>query len=136
MNHLVNLYLSKSMGDKMLGCLIGEIVRTSNVDKYNQRVMEGIEFNKSISAFVRQHPSYLKSKGRLNTRYWKHSDRILDIFYDHLLAANWASYSDDSLEDFAKSCYSIISRNFNTFPYKLKKQISTMIHENWLVSYS
>ena len=50
MNHLVNLYLSRNLGEKMLGCLIGEIVRTSNLDKYTPGIIDGIELNKKIDS--------------------------------------------------------------------------------------
>ncbi|HWZ21322.1 MAG TPA: hypothetical protein VNW06_01640, partial [Cytophagaceae bacterium] len=61
MNHLVNLYLSRNLGEKMLGCLIGEIVRTSNFDKYTKNIVDGIELNKKISNFVKEHPVYERS---------------------------------------------------------------------------
>lgn len=108
MNHLANLYLSRNQGDKMLGCLIGEIVRTSNQDKYNHDIIEGIEINKQIIQFVKNHPAYENSKQRLNTRYSKYSYKIISIFYDHLLADNWSKYCDIELENFADICYEFI----------------------------
>ncbi len=136
MNHLVNLYLSRNLGEKMLGCLIGEIVRTSNFDKYTQGMIDGIELNKKISNFVKEHPVYERSRQKLNPKYSKHSSKIIDIFYDHFLAANWSKYSNDSLENFAKGSYLFIEENHGILPYKLRKLISVMINDNWLVNYS
>lgn len=120
----------------MLGCLIGEIVRTSNFDKYTQNMIDGIELNKKISNFVKEHAVYQRSLQKLNPKYSKHGSKIIDIFYDHFLAANWSNYAQDSLEDFAKESYSFIESNHSILPYKLKKLISVMIHDNWLVNYS
>lgn len=136
MNHLVNLYLSRNLGEKMLGCLIGEIVRTSNFDKYTQNIIDGIELNKKISSFVKEHPVYERSRMKLNPKYSKHSGKIIDIFYDHFLAANWSKYSNDSLTNFAKESYSFIEENHGILPYKLRKLISVMMNDNWLVNYS
>ncbi len=136
MNHLVNLYLSRNLGEKMLGCLIGEIVRTSNFDKYTQNIIDGIELNKKISLFVKEHPVYHRSLQKLNPKYSKHGSKIIDIFYDHFLAANWSNYSNDSLDNFAKDSYRFIESNHGILPYKLKKLISVMINDNWLVNYS
>jgi acyl carrier protein phosphodiesterase len=136
MNHLVNLYLSRNLGEKMLGCLIGEIVRTSNFDKYTQNIVDGIELNKKISNFVKEHPVYERSRMKLNPKYSKHSGKIIDIFYDHFLAANWSKYSNDSLANFAKESYSFIEENHGILPYKLRKLISVMMNDNWLVNYS
>jgi acyl carrier protein phosphodiesterase len=136
MNHLVNLYLSRNLGEKMLGCLIGEIVRTSNFDKYTQNIIDGIELNKKISNFVKEHPVYERSRAKLNPKYSKHSAKIIDIFYDHFLAANWSKYSNISLENFAKDSYKFIEENHGILPYKLRKLISVMMNDNWLVNYS
>ncbi|HVD98857.1 MAG TPA: acyl carrier protein phosphodiesterase [Cytophagaceae bacterium] len=136
MNHLINLYLSRNLGEKMLGCLIGEIVRTSNFDKYTQGIIDGIELNKKIALFVKDHPVYERSRAKLNPKYSKHSSKIIDIFYDHFLAANWSKYSNESLEQFAKESYQFIEDNHNILPYKLRKLIAVMINNNWLVNYS
>lgn len=136
MNHLVNLYLSRTLGEKMLGCMIGEIVRTSNTNKYSQEIIDGIELNKKISAFVKAHPIYEKSKSKLNSKYSKHAGRIIDIFYDHFLATNWSTYSNETLEEFAKDAYQFIEARHAILPYKLRKLISVMICDNWLVNFS
>ncbi len=136
MNHLVNLYLSRNLGEKMLGCLIGEIVRTSNFDKYTQGIIDGIELNKKIAQFVKDHPVYERSKEKLNPKYSKHASKIIDIFYDHFLAANWSKYSNDTLESFAKDSYRFIEENHGILPYKLRKLTSVMVHNNWLVNYA
>jgi len=136
MNHLVNLYLSRNLGEKMLGCMIGEIVRTSNTDKYTQNIIDGIELNKKISQFVKEHPAYERSRMKLNPKYSKHSGKIIDIFYDHFLAANWNKYSNDSLQEFSKGAYQFIEENHSILPYKLRKLISVMINDNWLVKFA
>lgn len=136
MNHLVNLYLSRNLGEKMLGCLIGEIVRTSNLEKYTPRIIDGIELNKKISNFVKEHPAYERSRTRLNPKYSKHAGKIIDIFYDHFLAANWQNYSKEALGEFTHETYKVIQENHGILPYKLKKLISVMIKDNWLVNLS
>lgn len=136
MNHLANLYLSRNRGDLMLGCLIGEIVRTTNQDKYNDLIVEGIELNKSITAFSLQHPAYLRSKGRLHPKYSKHSGKIIDIFFDHFLAANWSKYSEITLAQYCQETYSFINENYSVLPYKLRKLTNVMIQDNWLLNYS
>jgi acyl carrier protein phosphodiesterase len=136
MNHLANLYLSRNLGEKMLGCLIGEIVRTSNFEKYTQSIVEGIELNKKISNFVKDHPVYERSRMKLNPKYSKHASKIIDIFYDHFLAANWHLYSEESLGQFAREHYDFILENHGILPYKLRKIISVMVNDNWLVNYA
>ncbi len=136
MNHLVNLYLSRNLGEKMLGCLIGEIVRTSNCEKYSQKTLEGIELNKKISNFVKEHAVYERSRLKLNPKYSKHSAKIIDIFYDHFLASQWSKFSKESLENFAKESYIFIVKNHSILPYKLRKLVSVMAKDNWLENYS
>ncbi|MCU0429571.1 MAG: acyl carrier protein phosphodiesterase [Cytophagaceae bacterium] len=136
MNHLANLYLARHKGDRMLGCLIGEIIRTTNQDKYNEHIMEGIELNKNITNFCLQHPAYLRSKNRLHPKYSKHSGKIIDIFYDHFLASNWNHYSELELAEYCTQTYAFINENYQTLPYKLRKLTNVMIQDNWLFHYS
>ncbi|NND16319.1 MAG: DUF479 domain-containing protein, partial [Eudoraea sp.] len=67
--------------------------------------------------------------------YSHYSRVIVDIFYDHFLAANWATYSDIPLESFTESFYDMIETHYHILPIGIRRMMPYMIADNWLLSY-
>ena len=61
---------------------------------------------------------------------------IVDIFYDHFLAANWHNYSDVKIEEFVSKAYGILIKNILILPKRSKRILPFMITQNWLVNYA
>jgi acyl carrier protein phosphodiesterase len=60
---------------------------------------------------------------------------IVDVFYDHFLAKNWAKYSDEKLERFVERFYQSLHDNPSILSERTKGMLPYMIEHNWLVSY-
>jgi acyl carrier protein phosphodiesterase len=60
----------------------------------------------------------------------------MDIVYDHFLAKNWASYSDELLENYAQNFYTLLQKRYDELTEKTQKILPYMIGRNWLVSYA
>ena len=60
----------------------------------------------------------------------------MDIVYDHYLAKNWSSYSDETLEDYATHFYQLLQDHYDILTEKTKGMMPYMIAKNWLVSYA
>ncbi len=135
MNYLLNLYLSKELGERSVGFIIGDILRNKNLPTYSAETIDGIELHKSIVQFIKKHPAYLRSKDRLPAKYNKHAFKIVSIFYDHFLASNWEKYSYEELNRFIGNAHNFVHHNFHIFPYKTKKLYSLLISKNILLNY-
>src|SRR5690606_40682887 len=59
---------------------------------------------------------------------------IVDMFYDHFLAKNWATYSDVPLLTFANQFYGALLCHYDDLNDKTKYLIPYMTKNNWLRS--
>ena len=92
--------------------------------------------HRSIDSFTDTHPVYRQSKHRLHEKYGHYSGVIMDIFYDHFLAANWKTYSEIRLEEYAQNFYKLLQDNYDLLTEKAQGMLPYMLGRNWLVSYA
>jgi acyl carrier protein phosphodiesterase len=91
--------------------------------------------HRAIDTFTDTHPIVSKSVQRLFDRYGHYSRVIVDILYDHFLAANWKEYCDIPLKEYTEGFYKLLQDNFDVLPKKVQNFLSYMIADNWLYSY-
>jgi acyl carrier protein phosphodiesterase len=60
----------------------------------------------------------------------------MDIFYDHFLAKNWSTYSNEPLEEYAANFYKSLETHYDITTERTKGMMPYMIARNWLVSYA
>ena len=135
MNWLAHLFLSKPTVEARLGNLLADLVKGTNRQKLSPRFNTGIECHLLIDRFTDRHLIVKGSKTRINGDYKRYSGVLVDIFYDHILARNWQSYSEVSLSEFTEEIYTSFFKNLNDIPMSTSKTIEQMINEKWLNSY-
>lgn len=137
MNFLAHIYLSGENPDIMLGNFMGDFLKgRAYLQQYSADIVKGVELHRSIDEFTDSHPTVTQSKNRLRPKYRHYSGVIVDVFYDHFLAANWNQFHTQSLEQFAQQSYQIILDFKGTLPEELRYMMPYMVNGNWLVSYS
>ena len=90
---------------------MADSIRGHSYDDYEGEVRKGILLHRSIDSFTDAHPIYRQSKHRLHEKYGHYSGVIMDIFYDHFLAKNWSTYSNEKLEVYADTFYHLLGEN-------------------------
>ena len=103
MNFLAHIYLSGDNDLLKIGNFMADSIRGNSYENYPDEIKKGILLHRSIDSFTDMHPVYRKSKHRLHEKYGHYSGVIMDIFYDHFLAKNWANYSNKKLEEYAEN---------------------------------
>lgn len=136
MNFLAHIYLSGDHKELTIGNFIADFVKGSKMHDFPPGIIKGIELHRMIDRFTDEHEIVREGKARLAVRYKKYSHVIIDIFYDHFLAAGWKLYSNESLEDFAARFYAMIEEQSDILPEKLNSALPYIVRHNWLVSYS
>ncbi len=137
MNYLAHLYLSGNDPKIMVGNFIGDFVKGKYVrTRFEAGIAKGIAFHRAIDYFTDLHPTVKLSKNRLRPKYRHYSGIIVDIFYDHFLAANWDQYSEVPLHGYAEKVYSVIHQHDAILPEEVKHMLPYMIRGNWLVNYA
>lgn len=137
MNFLAHLYLSGDDEATMVGNFIGDFVRGRDLkEKYGPGIARGVDLHRAIDDFTDHHPIVKQSKARLWPGYRHYSSVIVDIYYDHFLAAGWKNYSSISLDEFAQRAYTLTHQYDHILPDQFKVMLSYMSRGNWLVGYS
>lgn len=135
MNYLAHLYLSFGDEEVMVGNFIADRVKGRQVLDYQPGIQTGIRLHRLIDSFTDHHPIVEISKSRIRERYRKFAGVVVDMYYDHYLAANWSNFSDEMLLHFTRSTYKTLFRYYFIIPPRLRRILPWMAAGNWLVSY-
>jgi acyl carrier protein phosphodiesterase len=136
MNFLAHIYLSGENDLLKIGNFMADSIHGNRFENYQTDIKKGILLHRFIDSFTDAHPVYRKSKHRLHDKYGHYSGVIMDMFYDHFLAKNWTTYSNESLEMYAARFYKLLKTNFELLTEKVQVMYPYMIARNWLVSYA
>ena len=142
MNFLAHLLLSGSPGtaayaEVLLGNFIADSVPGKKLEHYSLGVQTGIRLHRAIDTFTDQHPVVRRATQRLRAAgYGKYAGVISDMFLDHFLARNFASFSTESLTDFAQRVYELLTARQVEMPPRVQHFLPYMTQHNWLLSYA
>jgi acyl carrier protein phosphodiesterase len=136
MNFLAHIYLSGTDEPLMIGNFIADFVKGKKKDDYPDGIRKGIELHRFIDYFTDHHPVVLQSIRRVQARQEKYSGVVIDLLYDHFLAANFKEFSDVPLQDFSNNTYRILKMNWDTLPEGVHYFLPFMIERNWLLNYA
>ena len=136
MNFLAHAYLSADDNMIMLGNLIADHVKGKASSKYEDKILMGIKLHHLIDEYTDNHQVFRRSCQRIKAEYKKYASVVIDMFYDHFLAANWNSFSSQALKHFSSHCYMLLMHYHTLLPPKTKRILPYMIKYDWLASYA
>ena len=135
MNFLAHIYLSGDNDLIKIGNFMADGIRGKHFESYPLEIQKGIILHRAIDTFTDAHPIFRKSTKRLHEKYHHYAGVIVDVFYDHFLAKNWNTYSNEKLDDFVARFYQSLHDNHINLSERTKGMMPYMIEHNWLVSY-
>ncbi len=94
MNFLAHIYLSGNSEELIIGNYIADAVKGKQFESYQAGIAQGIILHRKIDTYTDTHAIVDLSKERLRPIYRKYATVIIDVLFDHYLAANWKIYSD------------------------------------------
>lgn len=136
MNYLAHIFLSGSDGKLQLGNFIGDAVKGSAYNSYPQAIADGVLLHRAIDAYTDSQPAVREAVKALKPHFGRYSGALLDIFFDHLLAARFDEFSDIPLRKFARRFYLTMIRNRRWLPDRIKRFMWHFIGTNRLCKYA
>jgi len=121
MNYLAHLYLGQGSAQSLIGSLMGDFIRGHLDESLPLAIRQGIWLHRKIDAFTDAHPVFRASKGRLRPPLRRYAGILVDVFYDHFLARDWALYSSVSLRDFSWSVYRTLHSHHERLPTPMNR---------------
>lgn len=137
MNYLAHLYLSGNDADLLLGNFIADHLKGADRKRlYPDSIQAGIALHRSIDTFTDAHPVVTESKQRVRVDFGKYAPVIVDVFYDHFLAANWGQYHPLPLTIYAQQTYALLQNRFDELPAGAQHMLPYMREHDWLSGYA
>jgi len=136
MNYLGHLVLSGSNTKILLGNFIGDHVSDKTLQLYDSSIQNGIELHREIDLFTDSHPISQELRGILFDRYRHRSRVILDLFYDHFLAADFRHFQSISLSDYVIKVSDVLQNQLHLMPKSAKHFFMAMQKYGWLEGYA
>ncbi|MGV3459667.1 MAG: ACP phosphodiesterase [Flavobacterium sp.] len=135
MNFLAHIYLSGDDELIKIGNFMGDTIHGHKPDDFPPLIKKGILLHRAIDSYTDSHPVFRQSTKRLHPTYHHYAGVIVDIFYDHFLAKNFAQYHTIPLADFAQDFYGSLHANYDMLTQRTKNLMPYMIEHDWLTSY-
>jgi acyl carrier protein phosphodiesterase len=135
MNFLAHIYLSGKKPGVKLGNFIGDWVKGKSYTEFPSDIQTGVLMHRDIDTYTDKHPVIKKSAARVKDIYNRYAGIVIDILYDHLLAAHWDSFSRIPLQRFASGFYAILLSHYYILPKTVKDITFKLILSNRLVTY-
>jgi acyl carrier protein phosphodiesterase len=121
MNYLAHAYLAGDADSDRLGGLVGDFVKGPLPCGLPPDLAAGVALHRRIDSYA-----------DLRRRY---SGVMVDMFYDHLLAAHWSAYSSESLTAYSRGVYDLLDANAGILPERLGQVRVWMRKDDWLCGY-
>jgi len=136
LNYLAHLYLAGTDTGKIVGNFIADAVKGDDYLNFAPHIRSGIIMHRCIDSFTDSHPVVKESIRRLRPKHHKFSGIIVDMFYDHFLAANWDEFSPEDLLTFTNHRFALLIDHFHLMPARIQRMLPHMIRNNWLMAYA
>jgi len=136
MNFLAHIYLSGNDDPLKIGNFIADAIKGKKYLDYPKAIQRGIVLHRAIDSYTDTHPVVRQSISRLFPKYRHYSGVIVDLIYDHFLAANWQQYSKIPLAAYCDNFYTLLEAHTPILPKRVLHFMPNMIKENWILSYA
>jgi acyl carrier protein phosphodiesterase len=134
MNYLAHLHLGGQRPAQLLGSLYGDFVKGPLPGRFTPELEASIQLHRSIDSFTDAHPLIKDAVARFPTQRRRYAGIVLDVFFDHCLARDWALYAEQPLDVFTGSFYRILTAEAD-LPERLARIAPHMAAHDWLGSY-
>lgn len=138
MNFLAHLHLADGADGDMTGGVAADFVRNPDLHLLPADVFRGVMLHRLIDGFTDRHPTTLRSISRVSRTMGWFGGIVIDIYYDHILAREWARYSAEPLAAFAARSYAVLEAGHAGLPLPdpARKFLRRFIDEDRLNRYA
>lgn len=134
MNYLAHLHLGGDAPAQLLGSLYGDFVKGPLDGRWPADIEAAIRLHRRIDAFTDSHPLQARARARFPAERRRMAGMLLDLFFDHCLARDWANYAVQPLEHFTGRVYRVLAAE-PELPGRLALMAPRMAAQDWLGSY-
>lgn len=135
MNFLAHAYLAGDAPALMVGGVVGDWIKGPLPGTLPEDLARGVALHRAIDGHAETHPAFRRSRARVSPARRRYAGVLVDIFYDHLLARDWAGLHHAPLGAYCADVYGHIAGRLPELPASARPALQLMAREDWLQSY-
>lgn len=135
MNYLAHIFLAQQSEAAMVGALLGDFAKADISGRYPREVEREIMLHRQVDRHTDSHPVVKSAVLLFAQPRRRFAGILLDVFYDHVLAQRWASYSTTQRQAFIERFYQALIAHEAILPDRLRDIMPMMIEQDWLGRY-
>jgi acyl carrier protein phosphodiesterase len=116
MNHLAHFLLAPASDAARMGTLLGDFARGTDLSAWPPEVESAIRLHRRIDAVTDTHPALAGVKELAPPHLRRYAGILTDVFFDHVLIAQWPRWSDVPLGAFCMEVYASLARTARDMP--------------------
>lgn len=119
----------------MYANLQGDYIKGKDLSHLPEIVQKGSHLHRTIDNYIDTHPAVKELLPQLYPHLPKISGIAVDLYFDHLLARDWNTYTDQSLRDFVDTFYQYQPKFDASFAPEFQFMLDKMKEMDWLYQY-
>lgn len=135
MNFLAHALLAGDDPALVVGGVTGDWIKGTLPGVLPGDLARGVALHRAIDCFAESQPAFRRSRSRISAARRRYAGVLVDVFYDHLLARNWAAIHHQPLDEYCSGVYRLIKDRMNDLPISSHPALKMMANEDWLTSY-
>lgn len=139
MNYLAHLALSADDPLSRIGNWLGDFVKGplgDSAERFPPRVVDGIRHHRAMDRFTDGHPTFRAAKREFAPESRRVAGIVVDLAFDHFLAAGWETLESQPLGAFRRQVYGEFSSHIEIFPPRARRVAEAIIREDVLGRYA
>ncbi len=115
--------------------MISDFVKGKKKLDYPLAIQKGITLHRAIDQYTDTHEATREAKQVFRPAYRLYSGAVVDVIYDHFLAADDSEFTEDSLHRFSQGVYETLYEHQEQLPERFAGMFPYMKEQNWLFHY-
>ena len=135
MNFLAHALLAGDDDADRVGGLLGDFVKGPLPAGLPPDLAAGVALHRAIDSYADRHAAFIASRQRIGATRRRVGGVLVDLFYDHLLARDWAEYGGGRLTDYTARLYACLPGYLDDLPAPAREIATLMRRNDWLAAY-
>ncbi|KAG9593967.1 hypothetical protein KCV01_g10469, partial [Aureobasidium melanogenum] len=121
MNVLAHALLAGDDAALRLGGILGDFTHGTPDEALPARVRDGIYLHRAIDGFTDSHDEVRAARERMPAPFRRYAGILLDVWFDHCLARDFARWSDEPLDAFSDRYRAELHAAMPLLPERLRR---------------
>jgi len=136
LNFLAHALLAGDDSALIVGGVVGDWIKGPLPAGLPGDLARGVALHRAIDSHTETFPAFKQSRARVSSERRRYAGVLVDVFYDHLLARDWAAIHHLPLNEFCANVYEHIELRMGDLPVESHMALRLMAREDWLSSYA